>query len=134
VVSARTLLVLRTLAAAALANSASFRPSTADGPQRVVIFINVVGCGTDGRPKVAWKWARNGSKNTGSSNSRSTASSSAGSPRAASGNNDSHNVGCAFTVLNIDGLDPYLPYGSRPSSFIGDRIASTSPTISGRSS
>jgi hypothetical protein len=46
VVSARTLLVLRTLAEAALASSASLSPSTALAPQRVVIFINVVGCGT----------------------------------------------------------------------------------------
>ena len=45
-VSARTLLVFKTLAAWALASSASFRPSTADDPQRVVIFISVVGCGT----------------------------------------------------------------------------------------
>jgi hypothetical protein len=47
VVSARTRSVLSTLAAAALANSASLSPSTASVPQRVVIFINVVGCGTD---------------------------------------------------------------------------------------
>ena len=45
-VSARTLLVFKTLAASALASSASFKPSTADDPHRVVIFINVVGCGT----------------------------------------------------------------------------------------
>ncbi len=45
-VSARTLLVFNTLAAWALANSASFSPSTADDPHRVVIFINVVGWGT----------------------------------------------------------------------------------------
>jgi len=38
-------LVFKTLAVAALASSASFRPSTADDPHRVVIFINVVGCG-----------------------------------------------------------------------------------------
>jgi hypothetical protein len=31
---------------AALASSASFSPATASSPQRVVIFINVVGCGT----------------------------------------------------------------------------------------
>jgi hypothetical protein len=47
VVSARTRVTLRTFAAAALANNASFSPSTASVPQRVVIFINVVGCGTD---------------------------------------------------------------------------------------
>jgi hypothetical protein len=46
VVSARSLLVLSTLASAALASSASFRPSMALVPHRVVIFINVVGCGT----------------------------------------------------------------------------------------
>jgi len=39
-------LVFSTLAASALASSASFRPSTAEDPQRLVIFINVVGCGT----------------------------------------------------------------------------------------
>jgi hypothetical protein len=47
VVSARTRLVRSTLASTALANSASFNASTAPCPQRVVIFINVVGCGTD---------------------------------------------------------------------------------------
>jgi hypothetical protein len=31
---------------AALANKASLSPVTAPSPQRVVIFINVVGCGT----------------------------------------------------------------------------------------
>jgi len=46
VVSARTRLVLRTFAAAALASSVSFNPSTAAVPQRVVIFIKVVGCAT----------------------------------------------------------------------------------------
>ena len=46
VVSARTRVTLSTLAAAALATNASFSPSTASGPQRVVICINVVGCGT----------------------------------------------------------------------------------------
>jgi hypothetical protein len=35
------------LADAALANNASFNPSTAAEPHRVVIFINVVGCGTE---------------------------------------------------------------------------------------
>jgi hypothetical protein len=30
-----------------LTNSASFKPSTAAEPQRVVSFIKVVGCGTD---------------------------------------------------------------------------------------
>ncbi|GAC1593147.1 MAG: hypothetical protein NVS3B21_13820 [Acidimicrobiales bacterium] len=44
--SARTRFVFNTLAATALANNASLRPSTADVPQRVVIFISVVGCGT----------------------------------------------------------------------------------------
>ena len=34
------------LAAAALASKASLSPMTASSPQRVVIFINVVGCGT----------------------------------------------------------------------------------------
>ena len=34
------------LASAALASSASFKPVTASSPQRVVIFIKVVGCGT----------------------------------------------------------------------------------------
>ena len=46
VVSARTLSVRSSLAAAALASSASLSPATASSPQRVVIFINVVGCGT----------------------------------------------------------------------------------------
>lgn len=45
-VSARTLLVFKTLAAWALANNASLRPSTADDPHRVVVFIKVLGCGT----------------------------------------------------------------------------------------
>jgi hypothetical protein len=39
-------LVFNTLASTALASNASFNPSTATCPQRVVIFINVVGCGT----------------------------------------------------------------------------------------
>jgi hypothetical protein len=47
VVSARNVVVRSTLASVALASSASFSPSTAAGPQRVVSFINVVGCGTD---------------------------------------------------------------------------------------
>jgi hypothetical protein len=46
VVSARTLSVRSSLAAAALTSSASFSPATASSPHRVVIFINVVGCGT----------------------------------------------------------------------------------------
>jgi len=33
-------------AVAAVASSTSFNPSTAADPQRVVSFINVVGCGT----------------------------------------------------------------------------------------
>ena len=45
-VSARTLSVLMTLFSAALASSASFSPATARSPQREVIFISVVGCGT----------------------------------------------------------------------------------------
>jgi len=150
VVSARTRLILSTLAAAALVNNASLSPSTASTPHRVVIFINVVGCGTDdpngiranrcqliesvtsrhtaskpsryrylrninrryvsigidGRPIVAWKNARYGSKNRSSSNSRSTASSSAGSPSTSTGSTASHNVGCSPTVRNIDGSDP----------------------------
>ena len=47
VVSARNLFVRSNLACAALASSASFNPSTAADPQRVVSFISVVGCGTD---------------------------------------------------------------------------------------
>jgi hypothetical protein len=46
VVSARTRFVFNTLASTARANNASFNPFTAASPQRVVIFINVVGCGT----------------------------------------------------------------------------------------
>jgi len=46
VVSARSRLVRNSFASAAFASSASFSPSTAAGPQRVVSFINVVGCGT----------------------------------------------------------------------------------------
>jgi len=38
--------VLSTLAAAALASSVSFKPSTDPDPHRRVIFINVVGWGT----------------------------------------------------------------------------------------
>ena len=45
-VSARTRCVRSSLASAALASNASFNPSTAVAPQRVVSFINVVGCGT----------------------------------------------------------------------------------------
>jgi hypothetical protein len=45
-VSARTLSVRNSLPIAALANNASLSPSTAASPQRLVIFINVVGCGT----------------------------------------------------------------------------------------
>jgi hypothetical protein len=47
VVAARTRLVRNSFASAALANSASLRPSTTALPHRVVSFINVVGCGTD---------------------------------------------------------------------------------------
>ena len=46
VVSARTRFSFNTFASAALAISASFSADTAASPQRVVIFINVVGCGT----------------------------------------------------------------------------------------
>jgi ATP-dependent exoDNAse (exonuclease V) alpha subunit len=46
VVSARTLFVFTTLASWALANNASFSAATVSSPHRVVIFINVVGCGT----------------------------------------------------------------------------------------
>jgi len=46
VVSARTRLVRNNFASTALASSASFSPSTAVLPHRVVSFINVVGCGT----------------------------------------------------------------------------------------
>ena len=45
-VSTRIRLVRSSFASAALASSASFSPSTAAEPQRVVSFINVVGCGT----------------------------------------------------------------------------------------
>ena len=45
-VSARSRLVRSSLAWAAFASSASLQPSTAAVPQRVVSFINVVGCGT----------------------------------------------------------------------------------------
>jgi hypothetical protein len=44
--SARIRLVRNNLDSAALAKSASLSPSTAADPQRVVSFINVVGCGT----------------------------------------------------------------------------------------
>jgi hypothetical protein len=47
VVSARNRCVRSSLASAALANSASFDPSTAAEPHRVVSFINVVECGTE---------------------------------------------------------------------------------------
>ena len=46
VVSTRTLSRGTTLASAALASSVSFSASTVAGPQRVVIFISVVGWGT----------------------------------------------------------------------------------------
>jgi hypothetical protein len=46
VVSTRIRLVRNSFASAALANNASLSPSTAALPQRVVSFINVVGCGT----------------------------------------------------------------------------------------
>ena len=45
-VSALSRLVRSSLASAALASSASLQPSTAAVPQRVVSFINVVGCET----------------------------------------------------------------------------------------
>ena len=45
-VSARSRLVRSSFASAALASNASFNPSTAAAPQRVVSFISVVGCGT----------------------------------------------------------------------------------------
>ena len=44
--SARTFSSLTTFSSAAFASSASFIPAAAS-PQRVVIFISVVGCGTD---------------------------------------------------------------------------------------
>jgi hypothetical protein len=47
VVSTRTREMRNSFASAALASSASFNPSTAALPHRVVNFINVVGCGTD---------------------------------------------------------------------------------------
>jgi hypothetical protein len=47
VVSPRNVLVRSTFDAVAFANSVSFKPWTAPAPQRVVISINVVGCGTD---------------------------------------------------------------------------------------
>lgn len=46
VVSTRILFVRSSSASAALANSASFNPSTAAAPHRVVSFISVVGSGT----------------------------------------------------------------------------------------
>jgi len=46
VVSARNRVVRSSFASAAFANRASLQPSTAAVPQRVVSFINVVGCGT----------------------------------------------------------------------------------------
>jgi hypothetical protein len=46
VVSSRTRWQRSSFASAALANNASFSPSTATDPHRVVSFINVVGCGT----------------------------------------------------------------------------------------
>jgi hypothetical protein len=46
VVSARSRAVRSSLASAARASSASLQASTAVGPQRVVSFISVVGCGT----------------------------------------------------------------------------------------
>ena len=45
--SARSRPVRSTFASAAFANNASFNASTAAWPQRDVVFINVVGCGTD---------------------------------------------------------------------------------------
>jgi hypothetical protein len=38
--------VRSSLPAAAFANNASFNAATASSPQRLVIFISVVGCGT----------------------------------------------------------------------------------------
>ncbi len=46
VVSTRIRVQRSTFASTAFANRASFNPSTAAEPQRVVSFINVVGCGT----------------------------------------------------------------------------------------
>jgi hypothetical protein len=50
VVSARSRVVRSSFACTALASSASLQPSTAALPQRVVSFINMVGCGT--RPSI----------------------------------------------------------------------------------
>ena len=60
VVSARTLSVRSSFAAAALAGlrSASFNRASASSPHRVVIFINVVGCGTGSGKTVARKGNR----------------------------------------------------------------------------
>ena len=43
---ARSLVVRSSFASVALASSVSLKPATAAGPQRVVSFISVVGCGT----------------------------------------------------------------------------------------
>jgi hypothetical protein len=45
VVSARSLVVRSTFASVALDSNVSFNPITGAEPQRVVSFINVVGCG-----------------------------------------------------------------------------------------
>ena len=116
-----TLSVRSTLAVAALASSASFNPATASSPHRVVIFINVVGCGTripngirqnrDGRPIRASKYAANGAKNTGSSSRASTRPNSTGNTNNSAGRIESHNVGWSFTVLNTMASIPSSPRG-----------------------
>ena len=176
VVSARTRLVLNTFASTAFASNASFNPSTAPSPQRVVIFINVVGCGTppsgirqnrcqviesvtsrhnvsnpnryryfkninrryvsigiDGRPNVAWKNARYGSKNLGSSNSVHRRELGRHHQRLRRQQRFPQRRLIAYRSQH-DGLDPVTHYGSRPSSPIPNQNASTNTkTFSGRS-
>ena len=56
VVSTLILVVRSTFASTAFASSASFNPSTAADPHRVVSFISVVGCGTGWSIPIRQNW------------------------------------------------------------------------------
>jgi hypothetical protein len=56
VVSTRIRVQRTSFASTAFATRASFNPSTADDPHRVVSFINVVGCGTGWSIPIRQNW------------------------------------------------------------------------------
>ena len=57
--------------------------------------------GIDGRPSSAEKYARYGSKNTGSSNKASTRANRGGNCSYPGGSSASHSVRCGFVVTSI---------------------------------